>query len=190
MKKNMAMSIGCLVMAGMLGCCNIFTRVEGEFAPYACAPHPYYCTAEVWPDVALSRTYLCGTVAALAVEVWPISVFDEVFEVALDTVFLPVDLTGMCCRTDEQRKKLAEVHELRKTIAEEHERRMKGADVASCCPIQVIQQPPEAEPTIQIQPVGNSAEGADSAPHAEVDLAASAETVPAPKPANKQGVEP
>ena len=190
MKKKIAMSTGCLILAGLSGCCNIITRVEGEFAPYACAPHPYYCTAEVWPDVALSRTYLCGTVYALARAMWPISVVDEVGEVVFDTVFLPVDLTGMYCRTDEQRKRLAEVHELRNEIAEMHERRMKGADVASCYPIQVIQQPPEAAPTIQVRPVGNSAEGADSAPQAEVDLAPSAETVTAPKPANKQGVEP
>ena len=77
MKKKIAMSIGCLMLAGLSGCCNIITRVEGEFAPYACAPHPYYCTAEVWPDVALSRTYLCGTVFVLARAMWPISVVDE-----------------------------------------------------------------------------------------------------------------
>ena len=145
MKKNMAMAIVCLVIAGVSGCCNIITRVEGEFAPCACAPHPYYCTAEVWPDVALSRTYLCGTAFALARAVWPICVVDEVFEVAFDTVFLPVDLTGMYCRTDEQRMKLADIRERRKEIAEWHERRMKGEDVESSCPIQIIQQPPEAE---------------------------------------------
>ncbi len=129
MKKKIAMSIGCLVLAGLSGCCNIITRVEGEFAPYACAPHPYYCTAETWPDVALSRTYLCCTAARLAAELWPIAVVDEVFEVACDTVLLPVDLTGLYCRTDEQRKKLAEIRERRKKIAERVARRRSGHSV-------------------------------------------------------------
>ena len=129
MKKNMAMSIGCLMLAGLSGCCNINTRVKGEFAPYACAPHPYFCTAEIWPDVALSRIYLCGTAAGIARGLWPISVVDEVFEVALDTVLLPVDLVGLCCRTDEQRKKLAEIRERRKKLAENVARRRSGLPV-------------------------------------------------------------
>ena len=177
----MVMSIGCLMLAGMLGCCNCITRMEGNGAPYVCAPYPYYCTAETWPGVILDYgDHYCGTKVMLMRRLWLFCVVDEMFEVALDTVFLPVDLTSLYFCSDERRKK----------IAEDRERRKKRADVASCCPIQVIQPPPEAVPTIQVLPVGNSAEGADSAMPAEVDLAASAETVPAPTPANKQGVEP
>ena len=101
MKKEIAMSTGCLMLAGLSGCCNIITRVEGEFAPYACAPHPYFCTAEVWQDVAFSREYHCGLAAGIAMMMWPFCVVDEVCEVVLDTVFLPVDLTYLCFRTDE-----------------------------------------------------------------------------------------
>ena len=92
------MSIRCLMLVGLSGCCNYCTRTEGEIAPYACTPHPYYCTAEIWQDVALTRKYHCGTAAALAIQTWPISVVDEVCEVALDTVFLPVDLAWLLAK--------------------------------------------------------------------------------------------
>ena len=115
MKKSMAMLLGCLVVAGLTGCCNIETRVDDEFAPYACAPHPYYCTAETWPYVVNpAHNAACGRMAAFMIQMWPIFVVDEVCEVALDTVLLPVDLIGQCCRTDEQRKKLEQVYEKRK----------------------------------------------------------------------------
>ena len=93
MRLGMVMSIGCLMIAGLSGCCNYATRTEGKVAPYACVPHPYYCTAEVWQDVAFTRKYDCGLAATYALMVWPITVVDEVCEVALDMVFLPVDLT-------------------------------------------------------------------------------------------------
>ncbi len=88
------------MVAGIAGCCNYCTRTEGEIAPYACAPHPYYCTATIWPDVALTRKYHCGTAAAFARIAWPFSVVDEVGEVAFDTVFLPVDLMCLFTKKD------------------------------------------------------------------------------------------
>ena len=100
MKLKVVMSIGCLVIAGLSGCCNYATRTEGKVAPYACAPHPYYCTAEVWQDVTLTRKYDCGLAATCALMVWPITVVDEVCEVAFDTVFLPVDLTYLFVKGD------------------------------------------------------------------------------------------
>ena len=182
---KIAKTIGCLALVGLSGCCNINTRVEGEFAPYACAPHPYFCTAEIWPDVALSRTYLCGTAAGMAVGLWPITVIDEVFEVACDTVLLPVDLTGMYCRTDEQRKKLAEIRERRKEIAERYKQRKKRAEYV---PRRITMTPPSASAIPVLRPVGSSSDGANAAVPAEAAPAASAETVSAP--ANKQGVKP
>ncbi|MBQ3807799.1 MAG: hypothetical protein II840_07570 [Kiritimatiellae bacterium] len=100
MKFRIVMSIGCLMIAGLSGCCNYATRTEGKVAPYACAPHPYYCTAEVWQDVAFAREYYCGLVAMFALATWPITVVDEVCEVAFDTVFLPVDLTYLFVKDD------------------------------------------------------------------------------------------
>jgi hypothetical protein len=75
-------------------------RTEGKVAPYVCAPHPYYCTADVWQDVAFTREYDCGLAATCALMVWPITVVDEVCEVALDMVILPVDLTYMFAQDD------------------------------------------------------------------------------------------
>ena len=108
MKLGIAMSIGCLLVAGLSGCYNYWVRTGdkdilsdlGVDVPYACAPHPYFCTAVVWPEVALSRDYQCGLAAALAVEMWPFSVVDEACEIALDTVFLPVDLTYLLKKED------------------------------------------------------------------------------------------
>lgn len=109
MKKNIAIPIGCLMMAGLFGCCNYIARTEGEVAPYACAPHPYYCTAEIWPGVILDYgKHCCGMKVAIMRLTWPFCVVDMMFEVALDTVFLPVDLTCLCFCTDEERKKIAE----------------------------------------------------------------------------------
>ncbi len=160
MKKKIAMSIGCLVLAGLSGCCNIITRTEGNGAPYACTPYPYYCTAEIWPGVILDYgDYYCGTKVMLMRRLWLLSVVDEVFEVALDTVFLPVDLTSLYCFTDERRKKIAEDREWRKKIAEERERRKKYPDVA---PRIISITPPHVSVT-QGQPVGNSADGANAA---------------------------
>ena len=100
MRLGMVMSIGCLMIAGLSGCCNYATRTEGKVAPYACAPHPYYCTAEVWQDVAFTRKYDCGLAATCALMVWPITVVDEVSEVAFDKVFLPVDFTYLFVKDD------------------------------------------------------------------------------------------
>ena len=102
MRLGMVISIGCLTIVGVSGCCNYATRTEGKVAPYACAPHPYYCTAEVWQDVAFTRKYDCGLAATCALMVWPITVVDEVCEVAFDTVFLPVDLTYLFVKDDDE----------------------------------------------------------------------------------------
>ncbi len=126
-KKKMAMSFGCLMMVGVLGCCNIGMRADDELAPYACAPHPYFCTAGIWQYVVdPTHDSYCGTMAYIMIELWPFFVVDEVFEVALDTVFLPVDLTSMYCLTEERRKKVADYYERQKSIADYHERRKKG----------------------------------------------------------------
>ena len=108
MKKRMAMSIGCLLVVVLSGCCNYLVRTKdkdlpddwGKDAPCACAPHPYFCTAEVWQDVALSREYHCGLAAGFAIMMWPFCVVDEVCEVVFDTVFLPVDLMYLFMKKD------------------------------------------------------------------------------------------
>lgn len=108
MKLGMAMPIACLLAVSLSGCLNYLVRTEdkdvlsdlGGDPPYACAPHPYFCTAEIWPDVALSRDYGCGFAAGLAVQLWPLAVVDEACEIALDTVFLPVDLTYLFMKED------------------------------------------------------------------------------------------
>ena len=164
MKKTIAMSIGCLVLAGLSGCCNCITRTEGNGAPYACAPYPYYCTAETWPGVILDYgDHYCGTKVMLMRRMWLFCVVDEVFEVALDTVFLPVDLTSLYCFTNERRKEIAEARERRKKIAEEHERRKKYPDIEprSISIVKVV-APPSVS-MAHVLPAGNSANGANAA---------------------------
>ena len=65
-----------------------------------CAPSPYYCTATLWTDCVCAPFRAFGggvstagrTWDAVATVTWPFWVVDEVCEVALDTVFLPVDV--------------------------------------------------------------------------------------------------
>ena len=107
MKKRVEMLIGCLMIVGLSGCCNYFVRTEDKDAPYACAPHPYYCTARVWSVVSRDAVRnppprCCAIPAAVEILVWPFSVVDEVCEVAFDTVFLPVDLTYLLVKEDDE----------------------------------------------------------------------------------------
>ena len=66
-------------------------------AAYVCSPYPYWATASVWEECVCaplkvdSKTGSDGIWYAFATVSWPFWVVDEVCEVALDTVFLPVD---------------------------------------------------------------------------------------------------
>lgn len=112
-KLGMAMSIGCLMAVGVSGCANYLVRTGDENVrsrigvdlPYACAPYPYLCTAEMWKPVSLysfrhPRPDCCGMPGALEIGLWPFFAVDEACEVALDTVFLPVDLTYLLMKED------------------------------------------------------------------------------------------
>lgn len=105
MKKPLVIVL--LACAVLAGCCNIMTRTEARNAPYGCARHPYYCTASVWSDCVCAPYYAMGGNApdpsggiwyAFATVTWPFWVVDEVCEAALDTVFLPADLTYLCTK--------------------------------------------------------------------------------------------
>ncbi|MBR4258429.1 MAG: hypothetical protein IKQ17_05320 [Kiritimatiellae bacterium] len=113
LKLGMAMSIGCLMAVGVSGCANYLVRTGDENVrsrlgvdlPYACAPYPYLCTAEMWKPVSLysfrhPRPDCCGMPGALEIEFWPLFAVNEVCEVALDTIFLPVDLTYLLVKED------------------------------------------------------------------------------------------
>lgn len=106
MNMKVAMTIGCLSLAGLAGCCNCLIRTENNIAPYACAPHPYYCTADVWQDIVFTRKYHCGQCYIFMMWMWPVTVVDEVCEVALDTFFLPLDLMCLFTREDDVRERV------------------------------------------------------------------------------------
>ena len=87
-----------LAMCG--GCCNIVERCTDSGglrngSPYVCTSHPYYCTVAVWEDcICAPWSTVSGPDAiwpAIATVTWPFWIVDEVCEVVLDTVFLPVD---------------------------------------------------------------------------------------------------
>ena len=98
-KVATAGALGALLLCG--GCCNIGTRFGAtRRTPVFCAPSPYYCTATLWTDCVCAPFRAFGggvstagrTWDAVATVTWPFWVVDEVCEVALDTVFLPVDV--------------------------------------------------------------------------------------------------
>ena len=86
------------------GCCKISVRASnGRYmGPYMCAPYPYNCTSEVWSDCICAPWKLKSGPDSIwygiATMTWPFWVVDEVCEVALGTVFLPVDATYLCCK--------------------------------------------------------------------------------------------
>lgn len=84
-----------VVISVCCGCCNIMTRTDNRTSPYACAPHPYYCT---WEDLNVLAAPFSeptgpeGSIAkAYATVFSPVFLVDLPFEIALDTVFFPVD---------------------------------------------------------------------------------------------------
>ena len=100
MKKPLVIVL--LACAMLAGCCNIMTRTECETEPYACAPYPYYCT---WEDMKVLAVPFSdptgpeGSIAkAFATVFFPLFLIDLPFEAALDTVFLPADLTYLCTK--------------------------------------------------------------------------------------------
>lgn len=96
--------IATLALASALcGCVNLFVRTEGVTevwgrrtgTPYLCAPYPFACTGVVCREW-LTAPFRLGRGTdpigdALATLTWPLSLVDLPCEVALDTVFLPVD---------------------------------------------------------------------------------------------------
>ena len=79
------------------GCANIGAR-SGVFGEaILCSPFPYNSTYVVWnecicaPFKVSKKNGWDGMWYALATITWPFWVVDEVFEVCLDTLFLPVD---------------------------------------------------------------------------------------------------
>lgn len=86
----------------LAGCANYAMRTDSSrrFGPYVCEPYPYAATAGVFDDCLLAPLRTFDVIGdrtndpignALCTLTWPFWVVDEVFEVALDTVFLPVD---------------------------------------------------------------------------------------------------
>ena len=134
MKKNMAMSIGCLILAGMLGCCNIeaHSSIRKELAGMYSGTReysPYVALAFLLPFIPETSCFYVPFYCAIFG--WPICLTELSLEVVADTMTFPYDFYVWA-------------------IAKEND-----AEV-----------PAEAVP------------------------AASADATPAPKPANKQGVEP
>ena len=85
------------------GCCNITMRSEStKQAPYFIQPHPYCSTVNVWNDCICAPWHLDGGTdaiwPAIVTLTYPFWIIDEVCEVALDTVFLPIDATYYCCK--------------------------------------------------------------------------------------------
>lgn len=96
---RMLLAIALLASAG---CANLVGRAvsSNRNGPYGCMPHPYAATADVFDDCVLApfRTYkvIAGHHTdpvgdALCTLTWPFWIVDEVGEIVLDTVFLPVD---------------------------------------------------------------------------------------------------
>lgn len=94
----------CLLIAACTGCANLVERINHK--PYACARSPYYCTAEAWTDCVCAPFKLGNSQdpiwTCFATLTWPFWLVDEVAEVALDTVFLPVDGIYALCKDKPQ----------------------------------------------------------------------------------------
>lgn len=86
-----------MLLAVMSGCANIQNRSGQNEAPMFCSPSIYKSTEEVWKECVMAPFRLSsadggdGMWYAIATMTWPIWIVDEVCEVCLDTVFLPVD---------------------------------------------------------------------------------------------------
>ena len=96
-----------VVMSAMMfsGCMNCLSRFEEGTSFYKTngwngREHPYRSTKEIWDCVCLpfgdggQDPILYGIVVCIT---WPFWLVDDVLEVAVDTVLLPVDLIGMSC---------------------------------------------------------------------------------------------
>lgn len=85
------------------GCCNMYTRTySSKRKPIVATYHPYYCTSEVWSNCLcapfrLSEKSDWGRMwCTIATVTWPFWIVDELCEVVLDTLFLPIDATYYC----------------------------------------------------------------------------------------------
>lgn len=109
-KAESPQNVGCIIavigaiiasigVSLMTGCANLNVRLS---KPYVCAKHPYYCTAEAWSDCVCAPFQLGSSNdpiwTSFATLTWPFWLVDEVAEVALDTVFLPVDGIYALCK--------------------------------------------------------------------------------------------
>ena len=89
--------LGFLCLMLLCGCANVSSRIGLYGSTVLCSPSPYNSTCVVWSDCVCAPFKLSGkdgfdrTWYALATVTWPFWVVDEVCEVFLDTVFLPVD---------------------------------------------------------------------------------------------------
>lgn len=92
-------AFGVIVILCLSGCMNVWSR---SAKPYLCARHPYYCTAVAWTDCVCAPLHIGNSNdpiwTSLATLTWPFWVVDEVAEVAIDTVFLPVDGIYAICK--------------------------------------------------------------------------------------------
>ena len=94
MRKVIVFAVLCVLFGG---CANIITRSGENEEPILCSPYPYSSTCTIWsacvcgPFKLSEKNGWDGMWYALATVTWPFWVVDEVFEVCLDTVFLPVD---------------------------------------------------------------------------------------------------
>jgi len=94
MKKEIAMSTGCLILAGMLGCCNIEAHSSIRKEPAGM----YGGTREYSPYVALvffspfiPETSCFYVPFYCAIFGWPICLTELSFEVVADTMTFPYD---------------------------------------------------------------------------------------------------
>jgi len=86
------------VAALLAGCCNVVERAQ---KPYLVAPHPYYCTVEAAEALAepfQDRQGPDGIAGAFIAVTYPLWIVSGVCDVALDTVFLPVDAIAEAVR--------------------------------------------------------------------------------------------
>lgn len=103
----------CKGVSLLSGCCNIGVRsrtVYTSSAPEWCSPHPYFCTQKVFEEAVSApwRTLFGGTMRfgergigdAWCTVTWPFWAVDELFEIAADTLFLPVDAVYVLAKDD------------------------------------------------------------------------------------------
>lgn len=101
--RRIQLAMAAFALALLAGCANINVRTS---KPYACAPHPYYCTERTWSRCVCAPFQFGSSNdpiwTSFATLTWPFWLVDEVAEVALDTVFLPVDGIYALCNNRPQ----------------------------------------------------------------------------------------